>query len=89
VSVGIPLAWLPTNQPRYGKRTTATGMQLTIGMYRYEYNIFTSIDSILCRKLRGDHGPIRELPTQHLEISLTMYSFTGQPKVLDIPVDML
>jgi MFS family permease len=31
VSVGIPLAWLPTNQPRYGKRTTATGMQLTIG----------------------------------------------------------
>jgi hypothetical protein len=31
VSVGIPLAWLPSNQPRYGKRTTASGMQLTIG----------------------------------------------------------
>lgn len=31
VSVGIPLAWLPTNNPRYGKRTTATGLQLTIG----------------------------------------------------------
>ena len=31
VAVGIPLAWLPTNQPRYGKRTTAGGMQLTIG----------------------------------------------------------
>lgn len=31
VSVGIPLAWLPVNNPRYGKRTTASGMQLTIG----------------------------------------------------------
>lgn len=31
VIVGIPLAWLPTNQPRYGKRATATGLQLTIG----------------------------------------------------------
>jgi sugar phosphate permease len=31
VSVGIPLAWLPSNSPRYGKRTTATGLQLTIG----------------------------------------------------------
>ena len=31
VVVGIPLAWLPTNNPRYGKRTTATGLQLTIG----------------------------------------------------------
>ncbi|KAL8732373.1 MAG: hypothetical protein Q9166_002771 [cf. Caloplaca sp. 2 TL-2023] len=31
VTTGLPLAWLPNNQPRYGKRTTATGMQLTIG----------------------------------------------------------
>ncbi|KIY44045.1 MFS transporter [Fistulina hepatica ATCC 64428] len=31
VVVGIPLAWLPSNCPRYGKRTTATGMQLTFG----------------------------------------------------------
>ncbi|KAI0202809.1 major facilitator superfamily domain-containing protein [Astrocystis sublimbata] len=31
VLVGLPLAWLPNNSPRYGKRTTATGMQLTIG----------------------------------------------------------
>ncbi|KXS93901.1 hypothetical protein AC578_2251 [Pseudocercospora eumusae] len=31
VAVGIPLAWLPTNNPRYGKRTTGTGLQLTIG----------------------------------------------------------
>ena len=31
VVVGLPLAWLPNNQPRYGKRTTATGLQLTIG----------------------------------------------------------
>ncbi|KXH41571.1 major facilitator superfamily transporter [Colletotrichum salicis] len=31
VVVGLPLAWLPNNSPRYGKRTTASGMQLTIG----------------------------------------------------------
>lgn len=31
VAVGIPIAWLPANNPRYGKRTTATGLQLTIG----------------------------------------------------------
>ena len=31
VNVGLPLAWLPTNNPRYGKRTIATGLQLSIG----------------------------------------------------------
>ena len=31
VAVGVPLAWLPTNKPRYGARTTASGLQLTIG----------------------------------------------------------
>ncbi len=31
VCVGIPLAWLPANSPRYGKRSTASGLQLTIG----------------------------------------------------------
>jgi MFS family permease len=31
VSNLLPLAWLPTNYPRYGKRIVANGMQLTIG----------------------------------------------------------
>lgn len=31
VIVGVPLAWLPTNLPRYGKRTFASGLQLTCG----------------------------------------------------------
>lgn len=31
VIVGLPLAWLPTNQPRYGKRATAGGIQLSAG----------------------------------------------------------
>ncbi|KAJ5325831.1 hypothetical protein MYU51_001175 [Penicillium brevicompactum] len=31
VAVGLPLAWLPTNLPRYGKRAYATGLQLTFG----------------------------------------------------------
>ncbi|EJD43902.1 MFS general substrate transporter [Auricularia subglabra TFB-10046 SS5] len=30
VFVGIPVAWLPNNLPRYGKRTTATGLQITL-----------------------------------------------------------
>ncbi|KAG9251913.1 putative MFS transporter [Emericellopsis atlantica] len=30
VAVGLPLAWLPSNNPRYGKRTTASGIQITI-----------------------------------------------------------
>lgn len=30
VAVGIPLAWLPSNNPRYGKRTTASAIQITI-----------------------------------------------------------
>ncbi|KAI9735848.1 MAG: hypothetical protein M1834_001313 [Cirrosporium novae-zelandiae] len=29
--VGLPLAWLPSNQPRYGKKTTATALQLMGG----------------------------------------------------------
>lgn len=31
VCVGLPLAWLPTNLPRFGKRAFATGFQLTMG----------------------------------------------------------
>jgi len=31
VSVGLPLAWLPGNLPRYGKRTLGSGMQLMFG----------------------------------------------------------
>jgi hypothetical protein len=31
ITLGIPLAWLPTNQPRYWKHTTATAIQLTFG----------------------------------------------------------
>ncbi|KFY88214.1 hypothetical protein V500_06496 [Pseudogymnoascus sp. VKM F-4518 (FW-2643)] len=31
VSVGLPLAWLPGNLPRYGKRTLASGLQLMFG----------------------------------------------------------
>jgi hypothetical protein len=34
VAVGLPLAWLPTNLPRYAKRTYATGLQLTFGKAR-------------------------------------------------------
>ncbi|KAH6980651.1 high-affinity nicotinic acid transporter [Ilyonectria sp. MPI-CAGE-AT-0026] len=29
--VGIPMSWLPSNNLRYGKRTVATGLQVTIG----------------------------------------------------------
>lgn len=45
VLVGIPLAWLPNNNPRYGKRTTATGLQLTIGNAA---GVMAPFVSILC-----------------------------------------
>jgi MFS family permease len=31
VAVGLPIAWLISNMPRFGKRTTATGLQLMFG----------------------------------------------------------
>ncbi|KAG0638150.1 major facilitator superfamily domain-containing protein [Tuber brumale] len=31
MSVGLPLAWLPNNCPRYGKRAAVSGFQLTVG----------------------------------------------------------
>lgn len=31
VVVGLPLVWLPSNSPRYGKRTTSTAMQIAVG----------------------------------------------------------
>ena len=31
ITLGIPLAWPPKNQLRYGKRALATGLQLTVG----------------------------------------------------------
>jgi len=31
VCVGLPLAWVPSNSPRYGKRALATGMQVAFG----------------------------------------------------------
>ena len=33
VAVGLPLAWLPNNLPRYGKRTFSSGFQLCIGSF--------------------------------------------------------
>jgi hypothetical protein len=30
VAVGIPLAWLPSNNPRYGKRATASAIQISV-----------------------------------------------------------
>jgi MFS family permease len=45
VCVGLPLAWLPTNLPRYGKRTTATGLQLSIGNCAGIMSAFVSFSS--------------------------------------------
>lgn len=33
IAVGLPLAWLPNNLPRYGKRAFSSGFQLTIGSF--------------------------------------------------------
>lgn len=48
VAVGIPLAWMPSNNPRYGKRTTATGLQVTIGNISGILAPFVSVDLCPC-----------------------------------------
>lgn len=48
VVVGIPLAWLPSNNPRYGKRTVATGLQLTIGNAAGVPAPFVSFSAMIC-----------------------------------------
>ncbi|KAI9816601.1 MAG: hypothetical protein M1827_001734 [Pycnora praestabilis] len=55
VVVGLPLAWLPSNCPRYGKRTTATGLQLTIGNASGIMAPFLYVTTEAPRYVRG-HG---------------------------------
>lgn len=54
VTVGLPLAWLPTNLPRYGKRTFATGMQLTFGNVSGVMSPFLYPTSEAPRYVRGN-----------------------------------
>ncbi|KAJ5439112.1 transporter [Penicillium daleae] len=54
VTVGLPLAWLPTNLPRYGKRTFATGLQLTIGNVSGVMSPFLYKNSEAPRFVRGN-----------------------------------
>lgn len=54
VTVGLPLAWLPTNLPRYGKRTLATGMQLTIGNLSGVMAAFLYTDNEAPRYVKGN-----------------------------------
>ncbi|KAJ5376838.1 hypothetical protein N7509_013724 [Penicillium cosmopolitanum] len=54
VAVGLPLAWLPTNLPRYGKRTFATGLQLTFGNISGVMSPFLYKTSEAPRYVRGN-----------------------------------
>jgi MFS family permease len=54
VTVGLPLAWLPTNLPRYGKRTFSTGLQLTIGNVSGVMSPFLYKNSEAPRFVRGN-----------------------------------
>lgn len=47
VVIGLPLAWLPTNVPRYGKRTTTIAMQAMIGNSAGIMSSFVSLPAIL------------------------------------------
>lgn len=55
VVVGIPIAWLPTNNPRYGKRTTATALQLTYGNCAGIMAPFVSFNILLLRHVSCTH----------------------------------
>jgi Major Facilitator Superfamily len=43
VAVGLPLAWLPSNTPRYGKRAFSSGFQLTVGSFGGVSSPFVSL----------------------------------------------
>lgn len=75
VIAGIPLAWLPSNNPRYGKRTTASGMQLTIGnsagiMAPFVSTLQPIPAKFLCCRLKSN----------------TLCSYTRQTRLLDMSV---
>ena len=65
VAVGIPLAWLPTNLPRYGKRAFAVGLQLTLGNASGIMAPFLYLDKEAPRFIRG-HA-----------VTLSMVGFSG------------
>lgn len=65
VVVGIPLAWLPNNSPRYGKRTAATGAQLTFG----------NLSGVMAPFLYSDDGKPRYIKGH--AVSLAMVAFAG------------
>ncbi|KAJ5706778.1 hypothetical protein N7488_006579 [Penicillium malachiteum] len=65
VTVGLPLAWLPTNLPRYGKRTFATGLQLTFGNISGVMSPFLYPSSEGPRYVRGN------------AVTLTLVGFAG------------
>ncbi|KAI1826565.1 DNA-repair protein rad2 [Xylaria intraflava] len=65
VLVGVPLAWLPNNFPRYGKRTTANGIQLTIGNSSGVMSSFIYPSTDAPRFIRGN------------AISLSLVGLTG------------
>ena len=97
VIVGLPLAWLPSNQPRYGKRTTAIGLQLTIGntsgiMAPFVSQIHSSVLPLLERNVtegcnlalpKYRRTKIRQGPRGDLE-----YGFHGYPYIWIHVVDL-
>ncbi|KAM3421949.1 putative transporter [Cercospora zeina] len=81
VAVGIPLAWLPSNNPRYGKRTTAIGLQLTIGNCSGIMAPFLYPSSEGPRYLKG-HGVTMALVALGTVLYGIMYAyFTRENKV--------
>ena len=64
VCVGLPLAWLPTNLPRFGKRTFATGLQLTMG----------NIAGVMVPFVYPNHTAPRYLMGHGVTLALTAFS---------------
>lgn len=66
VAVGLPLAWLPNNCPRYGKRTAASGFQLTVG----------NASGIMAPFVSFSHGLLEVINLVYADIS-----FSGESEV--------
>ncbi|KAI0427587.1 DNA-repair protein rad2 [Xylaria sp. FL1042] len=83
VLVGLPLAWLPNNSPRYGKRTTASGLQLTIGNSSGIMSSFIYPSSGAPRYIKGNGTALSLVALSSLAFSTLWFSYARENRRRD------
>ncbi|KAI0973552.1 DNA-repair protein rad2 [Xylaria arbuscula] len=83
VLVGLPLAWLPNNSPRYGKRTTANGLQLTIGNSSGIMSSFIYASTEAPRYIRGNSIALSLVGVSALSFGTLWFSYARENRRRD------